>query len=51
MDIDFPKLAQALGEKGLLGKPLETMSREEITLLCQIVCFFARPLGAEDVPF
>ena len=51
MNIDFPKLAQALGENGLLGKPLEAMTKEEITTLCQIVCFFAQPMGSEDVPF
>ena len=51
MNIDFAKLAQALVEKELLGKPLESMSKEEITILCQLVCFYAQPLGAEDVPF
>lgn len=51
MNIDYAKLAQALGEKGLLGKTLEAMTKEEITILCQLVCFFAQPLGSEDVPF
>ena len=51
MNINFPKLAQAFTEKGLLGKTLESMTKEEITLLCQIVYFCAQPTGSDDVPF
>ena len=51
MNIDYARLAQALDDKKLLGKPLEAMTKEEITELCKIVCFFAQPLGSEDVPF
>lgn len=51
MNIDYARLAHALGENGLLGKTLESMTKDEITLLCKIICFFAQPMGSEDVPF
>lgn len=51
MNIDYTNLAKALTDNGLLGKPLESMTKDEITLLCQLVCFFAQPMGSEDVPF
>jgi hypothetical protein len=51
MEIDFPKLAQALSESGLMNKAPADMSKEEIETLCKIICFFSVPMGADDVPF
>lgn len=51
MDIDFPKLAAALMEAGLMHKAPAAMSKEEMETLCKIICFFAAPQGVEDVPF
>ena len=51
MDIDFGLLANALTENNLMHKAPAAMSKEEIETLCKLVCFYAKPLGVEDVPF
>ena len=51
MNIDFRNMAQALAEANLMHKPLADMSKEEIEHLCKIICYYAIPAGAADVPF
>lgn len=47
LQVDFRRLAQAFAERGLLGKSLASMTKEEIIDLCKIVLWST----VDDVPF
>lgn len=50
MNIDFPKLAEALNEAGLMAKSASEMTKEEIEALCKIVHTFSST-EEDDLPF